>query len=35
MKYQPGHSKSWIKVKNKKHSAILRVKEAFARERVR
>ena len=27
--YRPGPSKSWIKVKNKKHPAMLRVKEAF------
>lgn len=27
--YRPGPSKSWIKVKNKAHPAMLRVKEAF------
>ena len=27
--YRPGPSKSWIKVKNKTHPAMLRVKEAF------
>jgi ATP-dependent DNA ligase len=31
--YRPGPSKSWIKVKNKKHPAMLRVKEAFELER--
>jgi len=31
--YRPGPSKSWITVKNKKHPAILRVKEAFELER--
>ncbi len=35
LKYQPGPSKSWLKVKNKKHPAMLRVKEAFERERNR
>ena len=29
LRYKPGPSKSWIKVKNKKHPAMLRVKEAF------
>ena len=29
MPYRPGASKSWIKVKNKAHPAMLRVKEAF------
>ena len=33
--YRPGPSKSWIKVKNKKHPAMLRVKEAFELERQR
>jgi hypothetical protein len=32
--YQPC-SKSWIKVKNKKHPAMLRVKKAFELERLR
>ena len=31
--YRPGPSKSWIKVKNKTHPAMLRVKEAFDLER--
>ena len=31
--YRSGSSKSWIKVKNKKHPAMLRVKEAFELER--
>ena len=31
--YRHGPSKSWIKVKNKKHPAMLRVKEAFELER--
>jgi len=30
-----GRSKSWIKVKNKAHPALLRVKEAFEQERKR
>ena len=33
MKYLPGPSKSWVKLKNKKHPAILRIKEAFELER--
>ena len=33
MRYQAGPSKTWVKVKNRKHPAILRVKEAFERER--
>jgi bifunctional non-homologous end joining protein LigD len=33
--YRAGPSKSWIKVKNKSHPAMLRVKEAFERERQR
>lgn len=33
MAYRAGPSKSWIKVKNKKHPAMLRVKEAFELER--
>jgi bifunctional non-homologous end joining protein LigD len=33
--YRPGPSKSWIKVKNKKHPAMLRVKEAFELQRKR
>jgi bifunctional non-homologous end joining protein LigD len=33
--YRAGPSKSWIKVKNKAHPAILRVKEAFEEERRR
>jgi len=33
--YRPGPAKSWIKVKNKKHPALLRVKEAFELERQR
>ena len=33
--YRHGPSKSWIKVKNKKHPAMLRVKEAFKLERLR
>jgi ATP-dependent DNA ligase len=33
MRYQPGPSKSWIKVKNTKHPALLHVKEAFVLER--
>jgi hypothetical protein len=33
--YRPGPSKSWIKVKNKAHPAMLRVKEAFELERAR
>jgi len=33
--YRAGPSKSWIKVKNKKHPAMLRVKEAFELERQR
>lgn len=35
LKYQHGRSKSWLKVKNKKHPAVLRVKEAFELERRR
>jgi ATP-dependent DNA ligase len=35
LKYRPGPSKSWIKVKNKKHPALLHVKEAFEYERQR
>jgi bifunctional non-homologous end joining protein LigD len=35
LKYQSGPSKSWIKIKNKKHPAMLRVKEAFELERQR
>jgi ATP-dependent DNA ligase len=27
--YRPGSSKSWLKIKNKAHPAMLRVKEAF------
>ena len=34
-KYRAGPSKRWIKVKNTKHPAILRVKEAYERERRR
>ena len=34
LKYQPGPSKSRLKVKNKKHPAMLRAKEAFERERM-
>jgi ATP-dependent DNA ligase len=30
---QPGPSKSWLKVKNKEHVAMQRVREAFERER--
>ena len=33
--YRPGPSKSWIKVKNKAHPALLRVKEALELERQR
>jgi bifunctional non-homologous end joining protein LigD len=33
--YRSGPSKTWIKVKNKKHPAMLRVKEAFELERER
>ena len=33
--YRPGPSKSWINVKNKKHPAVLRVKEALKLERQR
>ena len=33
--YRRGPSKSWIKVKNTKHPAMLRVKEAFELERQR
>jgi bifunctional non-homologous end joining protein LigD len=33
--YRPGPSKSWLKVKNKAHPAILRAKEAFENERLR
>ena len=33
--YRPGPAKSWIKVKNKKHPALLRAKEAFELERQR
>jgi ATP-dependent DNA ligase len=33
--YRAGPSKSWTKVKNKKHPAMLRVKEAFELERQR
>ena len=33
--YRAGPSKSWIKVKNTKHPAILRVKEAYERDRWR
>ena len=33
--YRPGPSKSWIKVKNKAHPVMLRVKEAFELERAR
>jgi bifunctional non-homologous end joining protein LigD len=35
LRYRPGPSKSWIKVKNKSHPAMLRVKEAFELERQR
>src|SRR3954471_22574145 len=31
--YRPGPSKSWLKIKNKAHPAMLRVKEAFELER--
>jgi ATP-dependent DNA ligase len=31
--YWPGPSKSWLKIKNKAHPAMLRVKEAFELER--
>src|SRR4051812_42604217 len=33
--YRPGPSKSWLKVKNKAHPAMLRVKQAFDLERQR
>ncbi len=33
--YHPGPSKTWIKVKNTAHPAMLRVKEAFELERRR
>jgi ATP-dependent DNA ligase len=33
--YRPGPSKSWLKIKNKKHPAVLRGKEAFEEERRR
>jgi bifunctional non-homologous end joining protein LigD len=33
LRYRPGPSKGWIKVKNKAHPAMLRLKEAFERER--
>jgi bifunctional non-homologous end joining protein LigD len=33
--YQPGPSKSWLKVKNTAHPAVERVKEAFERQRRR
>ena len=35
MPYRSGPSKSWVKVKNKAHPAMLRVKEAFEREQER
>jgi bifunctional non-homologous end joining protein LigD len=35
MPYRSGPSKSWVKVKNKAHPAMLRVKEAFEQERER
>jgi hypothetical protein len=34
-KRSPGPSKTWIKVKNKAHPAMLRVKEAFELEKQR
>jgi bifunctional non-homologous end joining protein LigD len=33
--YRAGPSKSWLKIKNKAHPAMLRVKEAFEQERLR
>jgi ATP-dependent DNA ligase len=33
--YRAGPSKSWLKIKNKAHPAMLRVKEAFGQERLR
>jgi bifunctional non-homologous end joining protein LigD len=33
--YRSGPSKSWLKIKNKAHPAMLRVKEAFELERRR
>jgi bifunctional non-homologous end joining protein LigD len=35
MPYRPGRSKSWVKLKNRAHPAIMRVKEAFELERER
>lgn len=35
MPYKPGPSKAWLKIKNKAHPAIMRVKEAFELERER
>jgi ATP-dependent DNA ligase len=34
MPYRPGPSKSWLKIKNPKHPAMMRIQEAFARERM-
>ena len=34
MAYRPGPSKSWLKIKNPKHPAMMRIKEAFERERI-
>jgi hypothetical protein len=33
MPYRPGPSKRWLKIKNPKHPAMMRIKEAFDRER--
>jgi len=35
LSYRPGPSKSWLKIKNPKHPAMMRIREAFERERMR
>jgi len=32
--YRPGPSKCWLKIKNPKHPAMMRIQEAFERERM-
>jgi ATP-dependent DNA ligase len=35
LRYRAGPSKSWLKIKNPKHPAMMRIKEALERERMR
>jgi len=35
MPYRSGPSKSWLKIKNPKHPAMMRIQEAFEHERMR